>query len=134
MEIPYQEKSCRFTLVEMLATCVCCSILAAIALPAISKTRDDRKTVECSNQLREIAIASHNYHDVFKRLPSATLGVKDAALKREWMDEDGLNSWTNQQNASSLVLVGPFMELNNITERIDPFFFNTARVLATTSM
>ncbi len=115
-----------FTVVELLVSCMCCSILAAIAIPVIQVSRDESEVLECANQLRQIAIAAHNYHDAHKRLPPSTLGVKGVVAFEDWQTKGDMaeHYWQTQQNTNSLMMLTFFMELNRIGERVDPFSFD----------
>jgi prepilin-type N-terminal cleavage/methylation domain-containing protein/prepilin-type processing-associated H-X9-DG protein len=68
------EKSCKrggFTLVELLVVIAIIGILVALLLPAIQAAREAARRTTCTNQLRQIAIASHNFHDTYQRFPRA---------------------------------------------------------------
>ena len=58
-----------FTLVELLVVIGIVSILAALLLPALQKARDTARAVHCLNNLKQLAIACHSYHDALNRFP-----------------------------------------------------------------
>ena len=79
----------------------CGGILVALLLPAVQSAREAARRMQCSNNLKQIALALHNYHDVYKALPPAYT-----------VDENGnkLHSWRT--------LILPYIECSPLYSQI----------------
>ena len=100
-----------FTLIESLVVASTVSIILSIAMPALQQSRQDARNVDCRNKLKQIALAMHNYHDVFNTFPPG------------WISRDA----TGQGHPSTgwQVSILPFVEqapLYNNLNLVDPVY------------
>jgi prepilin-type N-terminal cleavage/methylation domain-containing protein len=95
-----------FTLIELLVVIAIIGVLIGLLLPAVQKVREAANRTSCINNLKQIALAAHNYHDTHKRFPSGNLGPQPKDATR------GANF--NGQYVGLLAQLLPYVEQDNI--------------------
>lgn len=95
-----------FTLIELLVVIAIIAILVALLLPAVQQAREAARRSQCKNNMKQLGLALHNYHDVFSQFPinySTTFT-------------------TNNSTMSWMVTILPYIDQAPLFNQIDPNF------------
>lgn len=95
-----------FTLVELLVVIAIIGILVALLLPAIQAAREAARRTECSNNMKQLVLAAHNFHDSNGCFPPGSLGSKSSSAALD-------------QGIGLLPFLLPYMELESVRDEID---------------
>ena len=93
-----------FTLIELLVVIAIIAILIALLLPAVQAAREAARRIQCKNNLKQLGLALHNYHDVHSAFPPGGTYLAGTVQPAGWSIQARLL---------------PFIELANLTNLID---------------
>jgi prepilin-type N-terminal cleavage/methylation domain-containing protein/prepilin-type processing-associated H-X9-DG protein len=112
-----------FTLVELLVVIAIIGILIALLLPAVQAAREAARRSQCTNNLKQLGLALHNYHDANNIMPFICGGTGgDALVSGSWTASFGTyNCWgpgcTSAYRLSGFVVLLPYMEQKAIYDK-----------------
>jgi prepilin-type N-terminal cleavage/methylation domain-containing protein len=86
-----------FTLIELLVVIAIIAVLVALLLPAVQQAREAARRSQCKNNLHQIGLAIHNYHDVYNQIPSSECGMLTP-------------SWSPTSKGSYFLRLMPFLD------------------------
>jgi hypothetical protein len=95
-------------LIELLVVIAIISLLVGMLMPAVQKARESASRISCANNLKQIALAMHNFHDT---LPPNSLPPQRVGLPA--------NSLCQSAGATWAVLILPFLEQDNLYRQWD---------------
>jgi prepilin-type N-terminal cleavage/methylation domain-containing protein len=126
-----------FTLIELLVVIAIIAILIALLLPAVQQAREAARRTQCKNNLKQIGLALHNYHDVHSILPSmAVQGTGDSRIS----SAGGGNAYAMGGQSATLpradwtwsVMILPYIDQANLYNQLSPGTHYPSQVAALT--
>lgn len=100
-----------FTLVELLVVIAIIGVLVALLLPAVQAAREAARRMRCTNNLKQIGLALHNYEYVYQSFPGGTTSMEDCCAPPI------VSNWA--------ISILPFIEQSNIADRYNFNVFTT---------
>lgn len=100
-----------FTLVELLVVIAIIGVMVGLLLPAVQAAREAARRMQCSNNLKQMGLALHNYHDTFSTFPK----------NQAWATHGGNNFGlpANHSGISWRALILPFLEQDAFHNQIN---------------
>lgn len=104
-----------FTLVELLVVIAIIGILVGLLLPAVQAAREAARRMQCSNNLKQMGLALHNYESAFKRIPVGIWG------ENQRNNTNGTSGAFQDDGYSWLTSILPYIEQNNIYNQLSAY-------------
>src|SRR5438552_15412621 len=101
-----------YTLIELLVVIAIIAVLIGLLLPAVQKIRQAASRMSCTNNLKQIGLAMHAYHDAYGKLPPGQLS------------KGGTGGLTPSPAWSWCTMLWPFIEQNNLFTQLAPDLVN----------
>ncbi len=124
-----------FTLIELLVVIAIIAVLIGLLLPAVQKVREAANRMKCTNNLKQIALAMHNYHDTNNQFPPGGILKGPAGQILDHCPPagpaGGNQNGRGTERASWTVLILPYIEQDNLYKLFNLDIHFPARFLQT---
>jgi prepilin-type N-terminal cleavage/methylation domain-containing protein len=107
-KFPLLKRAKGFTLIELLVVIAIIAILIALLVPAVQKVREAAARTHCTNNLKQLGVATHAFHDTYKKLPPMYL------FRNYTQGNNNVEDTAAGPGPTWAVLILPFLEQGNI--------------------
>jgi prepilin-type N-terminal cleavage/methylation domain-containing protein/prepilin-type processing-associated H-X9-DG protein len=108
-----------FTLIELLVVIAIIAILIALLLPAVQQAREAARRTQCRNNLKQLGLANHNYHDTFNKFPTRRYGTNGGTCAV-------VNRCHNSARITAMVALLPYLDQSPLYNAIQAGDANNA--------
>lgn len=105
---PSDSRRSGFTLIELLVVIAIIAVLIALLLPAVQQAREAARRTQCKNNLKQLGLALHNYHDTHRVFPPG--GISNATTTGNTWCVTNWNGFTGFSFAPWTVLILPMLD------------------------
>jgi type II secretory pathway pseudopilin PulG len=108
-------------LIELLVVIAIIAILIALLLPAVQQAREAARRSQCKNNMKQMGLALHNYHDAFDTLPPAAInpGVHADPARAVWTDPAIGGCQVHCRNITGYLLLLPYLDQQPLYNQIN---------------
>ena len=116
ISLPERKKRYAFTLIELLVVIAIIAVLVSLLLPAVQQAREAARRSACKNNLKQLGLAMHNYHDVYHVFPPGWIGANPAG-PHTGLGSPDLTGFANGFAWGAMVL--PYIEQGALYDQLE---------------